>query len=369
MIKLKNLLFDSEPIVAHCPGPLHENWESFAEEVFAAAPASRPSQESAIFLTWHGPDRAEKPNGLLERCAARHGCEFVVLRHESSDWTNARKLAMTAEALEKTGAEFVVGLDSCDVLLVDHPDEIVRRFRTHFACDLLFNATGSACWPELPKFVMFESSLPDAKHSHGRCWLNSGAFVGRTSFCREYFRALAEFASENGYENDQTVVKATWPHYYPRVQIDYRCEILQWFNEDPRYLRTQTPRSERELRLLNELRTLEDAAFGVLIGAEVDAEMLLSTFPKLRLWIIDASDARCASGEARKPPRGTRPRWCSDRAAISRRHSISRNFIDAASGFPDRSLDFVAIAACCEAERLEAMTHWTPKLRTNGLWL
>ena len=139
----------------------------------------------------------------------------------------SEKLRLTRDFLENTTAEYVIGLDSSDVVLLDHPDEIVRRFRKRGDCDLLFNATGSSCWPALPEFILFESSLPGAKESLGRCWFNSGCWVGRTEFCREYFAAMAAETPVRGYEySDQAVCKRTWPRWYPRVNIDYRCESL-----------------------------------------------------------------------------------------------------------------------------------------------
>ena len=240
-MRLTNTLFGTEPIVAHCPGPLSRAWRLFAEAVFEAPVTARPCRESATILTWNHGGRPDKPNGILEHCLERRGCPPLVLGGELKTWRNIFKLQVTADALERIETDYIIGLDSADVLVVAHPDEIAARFRTQFDCDLLFNATGSKCWPELPEFIAFESSRPEARHAAGRHWLNSGAFIGRTDFCRRFFRELAHTARSRDFIGDQHAIKDAWPRWYPAIQLDYECRIFQWFNEDHAVLKFDPP--------------------------------------------------------------------------------------------------------------------------------
>ncbi|NQV27646.1 MAG: class I SAM-dependent methyltransferase [Rhodopirellula sp.] len=374
MIRLTNRLFDTHPVATHCPGPLHNGWHFFAEAVLGCPVEARPPQESFTLLTWNTGDRPEKPNGLIEKCAARHGCSIQVLG-EGCTWSGQLKLASTADALRHITTEYVIGLDSGDVLLVDHPDRIVERFRTHFSCDLLFNATGSECWPAAPEFIMFESSLPDAAWSHGRCWLNAGAWVGRTEFCRQYFAALATQQPHPHFDDDQSAVKLSWPDWYPRIQIDYRSQIFQWFNEDRAILQIERPRADRQIQLVEWLRNLQSLQFGVEVGVfdGTTSDAALLEFPELSLWMVDPwkqSDAipeMAGLTTADFEQARQKALWWTSHAA-SRRFEMRLDSIPASTLFPDQSLCFAFIDGAHDYQSVLAdLQAWWPKIRHHGM--
>lgn len=374
MIRLTNQLSGTHPIVTHCPGPLHDGWHFFTEAVLGCPVEPHPPQESFTLLTWNTGDRPEKPNGLMERCAVRHECPTVVLG-EGRPWSGQLKLQSTAEALEQITTEFVIGLDSGDVLLVDHPDRIVERFRTHFTCDLLFNATGSECWPASPDFIMFESSRPGASRSQGRCWLNAGAWIGRTDFCRKYFAQLAAGPNHPLFDDDQSAVKHSWPRWYPRIQIDYQSEIFQWFNEERDLLRIERPRADRQIQLIQWLGSLDSVRFGVEVGVfdGATSDALLQAFPDLSLWMVDLWQsghnvpemAALTDGDfelARK-----KALWWTSHAA-DRRFEMRLDSLTAAQRFPDHSLNFAFIDADHDYQSVLAdIQAWWPKVCSEGM--
>lgn len=378
MIRLTHRLFGTHPIVAHCPGPVdaYVGWQTFVEAALGTATEPNPPRESFTLLTWHGPDRSYKPNGLMERSAARFGCPVNVVGGSKESWVNRDKLRLTAATLQDVTTEYVIGLDSSDVVLLEHPDEMVRRFRRDFACDLLFNATGSECWPPLPEFIMYESSLPHARRTQGRCWLNAGCWVGRTSFCREYFADLAKAAPVAGFEcSDQAICKRAWPRWYPRVQIDDFCQIFAWFNESRDVLQVERPRADRQRQLiiwLGELRKLEfGVEVGVFDGGTSDA--LLQAFPDLRLWMIDPwkpFEGKAAISsldqQAFEKTRLQALWWTAH--AVSRRHILRHDSLTAAGQFPNGKLDFAFIDANHLYESVRSDLHaWWDKVRPGGL--
>jgi hypothetical protein len=374
VIRLTNHLFGTHPIAAHCPGPLHNGWHFFAEAVLGCPVDPRSSSESLTLLTWSTGERPEKPNGILERCAARHGCQTLVLG-EGSSWTGQLKLETTASALQQITTDYVIGLDSGDVLLVEHPDRIVERFRKHFSCDLLFNATGSDCWPAAPDFIMFESTLPSASWSHGRCWLNAGAWVGRTEFCREYFTELAAEPPHPQFNDDQSAVKRSWPKWYPRIQIDYRSEIFQWFNEDRTIFDIERPRADRQIQLTEWLRQIQPVRFGVEVGVfdGATSDVLLQEFPELSLWMVDPWQQSSAIPEmaglttddfeyARQ-----KALWWTSHAA-DRRFEMRLDSLSAARLFPDNSLSFAFIDGAHGYQSvLTDLQTWWPKICPDGV--
>jgi predicted O-methyltransferase YrrM len=335
----------------------------------------RAKRESVTFFTWNNGLRPDKPNGLIEDCFQRYRCPIEVLGRGVFPWRNVLKLRMLADALQHVTTEYIVGLDSGDVVVVDHPDEIVRRFRQHFTCDLLFNSTGSACWPQLPQYVMFEKGLPGAALSHGRCWLNAGAFVGRTTFCREYFAKLAECAEEMNAEDDQSVVKATWPDWYPNVQIDDRCQIFQWFNESREVLQIERTAADRQLQLIEWLSKLDRPRWGAEVGVldGYTSDVLLQKFPELNMWLIDRwtpfggpSGLDFLDAKAFERLRRMALWWTSH--AVDRRYELREESTIAATRFADGSLDFVFIDADHSYEAIrDDLTAWWSKIRPGGL--
>ena len=334
----------------------------------------RPAQESLTLLTWNTGDRPEKPNGLMERCVARHGCSTLVLG-EGCTWSGQLKLESTAKALQQVTTDYVIGLDSGDVLLVNHPDCIVERFRQHFACELLFNATGSECWPAAPEFIMFESSLPGASWSQGRCWLNAGAWVGRIEFCREYFSALATGPPHPLFDDDQSAVKQSWPHWYPRVQIDYRSEIFQWFNEDRTILQIERPRADRQIQLVEWLGQIQPLRSGVEVGVfdGATSDVLLLEFPELSLWLVDPWRPSNAMPEMAGLTAGDfelarqKALWWTSHAA-NRRFEMRLDSLAAVRHFPDQSLSFAFIDADHGYESvLSDLQAWWPKIHSGGM--
>lgn len=374
-VGITNRLFGTHPIAAHCPGPLHDDWRRFASAVMDQ-PARRCLCPDVTILTWNSGERPDKPCGVLERSLEKLGVPTLVLGRGTPNWKNIRKFAITAEALSQVKTPFVIGADSCDVVFFDNPQLAVDRFRSHFDCGLLFNATGSRCWPELPEFVRFESSLPMTTVAQQRHWLNSGLFIGRTEFCREYFQHLAKEPPVAGYEwSDQAVIKRTWPQWSPRVQLDYFSQMFQWFNEDRRVMVLQRPVAPRQTSLLSWLRRFS----GPIVGAEVGvfdghtSETLLRELPELRLWMVDPwtpYEGKSILGDM-TPELLEKVRvgamWWTE-FARDRRFVLREASPRSASRFADASLDFAFIDGNHLYESVRAdIAAWWPKVRPGGL--
>jgi predicted O-methyltransferase YrrM len=374
-IRLTNRLFGTHPIVAHSPGPRGPDWARF-ENAVLSAPARKCRCGELTILTWNNGPRPEKPTGVFERSVARLGLKVEALGAGISPWKNIFKLRLTAEALAKIQTPYVMAADSSDAALCDDPAILVERFRQHYTCDLLLNATGSRCWPELPEFVRFESSLPMAAVAQGRHWLNSGVWIGKTEFCREFFARLAAEPPVAGFEHsDQAIFKQAWPRWYPRVQLDYLSHLFQWYNEPQSVLLIERPLALRQRQLIDLLLPLgpklRGAEIGVFDGYTSDA--LLRGLPGLELWLVDAwkpyeGESQLGSQDAAYFERAkSAALWWTNHAA-ERRYVLQQESSRAAPRFGDASLDFVFIDANHLYENVRSdIRAWWPKVRPGGL--
>ena len=375
-MRIVNRLFGTEPVAVHCPGPPHDGWHRFSGTVLASARKTATSGSDLTIITWNSGPRPKKPCGVLEKSLERLGLSAMVLGQDTPNWQNIFKFRLTAEALKSVTTPYVLGADSSDAVLIDDPAILVDQFRRHFTCDLVFSATGSRCWPELPEFVRFESSLPMAAVAQNRHWLNSGLWIGKTEFCRHYFECLAKEPPVDGYGwSDQAVIKRVWPAWYPRVQLDYLAQLFQWFNEDLAVMRIERPLVDRQRQLVRVLRPLGHS----LVGAEVGvfdghtSDALLRELPGLKLWMVDPwapYEGRSIVGVLDQP--------CFDRAYQSAMwwttHAADRRFVlrqpspGAADSFADDSLDFAFI----DGNHLYKFVRddiyaWWPKVKSDGL--
>lgn len=377
-VRITNRLFGTRPIAVHCPGPLHDRWRRFLESVLNQPPRKCACADATVF-TWNTgarPARPTKPCGVVERSLELLGIPVLVLGGGRKKWRNRDKFECAAQALRKVTTPYVIGADSADVVFLDNPQLAVDRFREQFTCNLLFNATGSRCWPELPELVRFQSSLEMASIAKGRHWINSGLLIGETEFCREYFARLAEEKPVPGYEgSDQAVVMRTWPEWYPRVQADYLSQLFQWFNEDLDVMRLERPPARRALQLLEWVRRLKPPFTGAEVGVHRGhtSEVLLRELSELRLWMVDpwrAYDGRSTLDSQLEAAYGRAMAaalfWTE--FAADRRHVLREPSPDAASRFSNGSLDFVFIDGNHLYEHVCAdIRAWWPKLRRGGL--
>jgi len=377
-VRISNLMCGTQPIAAHCPGPLHERWHHFADAVMSQPPRQCQAPDVTL-LTWNSgarPKRPNKPCGVFERSAELLGIDVLVLGRGKQNWTNRDKFALAAEGLADVKTPYVLGADSADVVLLDNPQIAVERFRQHFTCPLLFNATGSRCWPELPELVRFQESLPMAALMQGRHWINAGLLIGETEFTREYYARLAEAPPVPGYEySEQAVVMQTWKDWYPRVQADYLSQIFQWFNEELDVMRLARPLAGRQTQLLDWIRPLPAPHIGAEVGVfrGNTAEALLREFDDLQLWMVDpwrpyGGQSLMGQGDQQAFDHAMNATMFWTEFARRRRFVLREPSTHAATRFGSRELDFVFIDANHLYEHVcSDIQAWWPKLRPGGL--
>lgn len=174
---------------------------------------------------------------ILERNMEYLGMDLVVLRDARLPWRNTFKFEMLHNYLnsEKCTTEYFMCLDAIDVIWVDEPQKVMDIFKS-FDCDALFMSThstdGYSCMPDIKKWV-------DTINKSGR-YLNSGVYIGKTSFIKEMIEETMKYAIPHGVtmgeyhewlktnpkdypkgSQDQDVFRYIEKKFYPRLKVDY----------------------------------------------------------------------------------------------------------------------------------------------------
>jgi hypothetical protein len=222
---LRNLLFETHPLVVHAHGAMERKpaWPGIKTALFASPADPVGPVDGLTLLTCNNGHDAM---GLFERSAGRLAIPCMVRGQGIDPWVNSRdKPRVIRDALHEITTEYVLYADSRDAVLLRDPREAIARLDAS-GCDLLWGGD-RINWPAIVEFREFEGSLPGAKDTEFR-YLNGGAWIGRTAFCRAFFdEAIETPPVPEAPDSEQGILKALFKRHYPRTRIDYRCEVFQ----------------------------------------------------------------------------------------------------------------------------------------------
>ena len=172
---------------------------------------------------------------ILEKNMEYLGLDLVVLRDARLPWRNTFKFEMLNNYLKDCPTEYFMCLDAIDVIWVDEPQKVMDIFKS-FDCDVLFMSThstdGYSCMSEVKQWV-------ETINVSGR-YLNSGVYIGKTSFVKEMVGDAMKYAIPHGVtmggyreylksqpedypkgSQDQDIFRYLEPDFYPRLRVDY----------------------------------------------------------------------------------------------------------------------------------------------------
>mgnify|MGYP003114251450 FL=1 len=176
---------------------------------------------------------------ILERNMEYLGMDLVVLRDSRLPWRNTFKFEMLNNYLKDCPTEYFMCLDAIDVIWVDEPQRVMDIFKS-FDCEALFMSTHSTdgynCMPNVEQWV-------NTINVSGR-YLNSGVYIGKTSFIKEMVEEAMKYAIPHGVtmddyreylssqpedypkgSQDQDIFRFIEPKFYPRVKVDYENKM------------------------------------------------------------------------------------------------------------------------------------------------
>ena len=176
---------------------------------------------------------------ILEKNMEYLGLDLVVLRDARLPWRNTFKFEMLNNYLKDCPTEYFMCLDAIDIIWVDEPQKVMDIFKS-FNCDALFMSThstdGYSCMPEVKQWV-------ETINVPGR-YLNSGVYIGKTSFVKEMIEEAMNYAVPPGVimgeyhewletkpkdypkgSQDQDIFRYIEKKFYPRMKVDYQNKM------------------------------------------------------------------------------------------------------------------------------------------------
>ena len=175
---------------------------------------------------------------ILESNLDYLGLDLVVLKDARLPWRNTFKFEMIHNYLNsgKCTTKYFMCCDAIDVIFIDDPQRVIDIFHT-FECDALFMSThsmdGYNCMSEVKKWA-------DRISGDRMRYLNSGVYIGKTSFIKKVFDEAIKYAIPHGvtmdgyreylksepkdYPNgsqDQDIFRYIEPDFYPHLRVDY----------------------------------------------------------------------------------------------------------------------------------------------------
>ena len=184
---------------------------------------------------------------ILESNLKYLGIDLTVLRDDRLPWRNTFKFEMLHKYLNawKNGrgyctTKYFMCLDAIDVIFVDDPQKVIDIFKS-FNCSALFMSSSSLdgynCMPEVKDWV-------HAMNGDTNRYLNSGVYIGKTSFVKEMIKEGMKYAIPHGVtmddyrgylasepkdypigSQDQDIFRFIEPIFHPYIKIDYENKM------------------------------------------------------------------------------------------------------------------------------------------------
>ena len=230
-MKFHNVSLNSYPILLHHHGSRRWNKigrqmsKDYFRHMDAEGIPGHKMGDNLTIITW---DTREDTKTHFECGLEKQGTFPVLKLAQGKEYCQELKVQELCNALD-TGlvtTEYVLCCDGYDVVMMDSPMEIVKRFEEQFDCDALFNAEG---WNHPPKDC--PQDLTDFQHSavpadNPYQFLNSGVMIAKTAFLKSI---VSDLRNTKPYDrqDDQALWKMIYQKHYPRIQTDYLCKIFQ----------------------------------------------------------------------------------------------------------------------------------------------
>ena len=172
--------------------------------------------EDVTLVTWNN---KEKPS-ILEKQLNSLNIKFHNLGTQFEYWNTNRNKPMSLSNYEiKT--EYVMGLDSFDVKIVNDLSTIIDKFKTK-KCEVMFGATTTI----YPKCQVCKNESRLIEDTSPFCYLNSGTFIGKADFVKNLFSKL-NYKCKKFPKSDQYLIRKEYSKDNKNIKIDSSCLVFQ----------------------------------------------------------------------------------------------------------------------------------------------
>ncbi len=189
----------------------------------------RPSNLAIVLIH----NRTKKT--LMERSLDYLGItDYTVLRLPPltpGKWRHTMKTTAMCEFLASNAchAEYILYVDADDALMCGDPATAISALESA-DCDMLVSADSWAQYHGLDRAKEWALSIAP---KHGPANINTGVYIARAEFLREFLGAVSAYVTDNGANipglppdrvsgrGDQIIFRFLAPDFYPRIKIDH----------------------------------------------------------------------------------------------------------------------------------------------------
>jgi len=137
------------------------------------------------------------------------------------NWQMTQKPGFIIKGLKSVKTDYVLILDTIDVLLAGDCRDIIKRFLP-FKKDILYNATANR-WPN-----EIIDKVRDRDWRGKFCHLNAGACIGKTNALLDFYTEVANTDNTgNTRHSEQWLVRKVFDKHQDTVDFDWECKIFQ----------------------------------------------------------------------------------------------------------------------------------------------
>lgn len=213
-----NSIHKTNPKIIHCPSETYKKWPKIARYLLKKKGCRNDNLRFDV-ITWNNSGKKQ----MFENSCDNFQIEYKVLGSKILNWKNIYKIKLTCDYLEKSSAEFVLGVDSFDCVVVDKIDSILEGLE-YYKCSLLFNAS-LVNWPQEMKNVI--------NNPKPYKYLNAGVWIGERNYTLNFFKKCMNVDNKftKKYpKSEQVRVKSVYFEDAKKCGIDYECKYFQTLN-------------------------------------------------------------------------------------------------------------------------------------------
>lgn len=223
-MKIINTRLKTEPLFAHAQGLVHDTkeWKAIADTKQLVNTTTLSSDITILTFV-----QGDKDFSLINQLD-NSGVKYInAIPDNLKFWKNPAKIKYLVQAIENVKTPYVLCLDALDILCVDDLSDLLPRFEK-FGCDMVYNASKL----NYPNICQDDEDTDSAFK-----FLNAGAFIGKTSAVKDFYKHLIKTELYNeykGFDNSEQIrVRFGRKRYSKRksIKVDTECVIFQTLNK------------------------------------------------------------------------------------------------------------------------------------------